>query len=432
MEVRPVLEKRNFVAYSALLVGLLLTFSIVLIGSPATLAQNDPVSIEDVPLAVLGYHVDDAVLEATIDTSQFSPPSPDPAGLTYLSTVNRLLIADSEVDEMPIYQGANLFETTLSGTLIRTATTLPFSNEPTGVGFNADNGHLFFSDDGPDEVFEWDPVADVVTSFDTNAFGSYDPEGVTFNSANGRVYVIDGLGTEMYEVDPGLNGIFDGVPPTGDDQVAHFDVLSAGLIQPEGITFNPDGDTLFVLDSETPTIAEMTTTGQVVRLINIGGLVKLYHPAAVAYGRSSTSPGQRNLYFADRGIDNDKDPNENDGKVYEVSFPAITPGNLPPTVNAGPDQLIMWPANATVNGTATDDGLPKPPQFTSTWSQVSGPGTATFADASDPTTMVSFSQAGPYVLRLTADDGELAPSDDVTIMSAVDIHYLPFVLKEQE
>jgi hypothetical protein len=46
--------------------------------------------------------------------------------------------------------------------------------------------------------------------------------------------------------------------------------------------------------------------------------------------------------------------------------------------------------------------------------------------------MVSFSQPGPYELRLTADDGELAPSDDVRIILAVDIHYLPFVLKQQE
>ena len=33
--------------------------------------------------------------------------------------------------------------------------------------------------------------------------------------------------------------------------------------------------------------------------------------------------------------------------------------NQPPTANAGPDQEITLPSNAQLNGTATDDGLPR-------------------------------------------------------------------------
>ena len=61
-----------------------------------------------------------------------------------------------------------------------------------------------------------------------------------------------------------------------------------------------------------------------------------------------------------------------------------------------------------MQGSVTDDGLPNPPAtVTDTWSQVSGPGTATFTDPSSPTTTVSFDSAGTYVLRLTADDSAL-------------------------
>jgi hypothetical protein len=95
---------------------------------------------------------------------------------------------------------------------------------------------------------------------------------------------------------------------------------------------------------------------------------------------------------------------------------AGTGGNLAPVVNAGPDQTITLPATASLSGTATDDGLPNPPgKLTTTWSTVSGPGTVTFGNASALATTASFSAAGSYVLRLTANDGALSTSDDIAI-----------------
>jgi len=93
------------------------------------------------------------------------------------------------------------------------------------------------------------------------------------------------------------------------------------------------------------------------------------------------------------------------------------PSNTSPTVDAGPDQFVSLPDSAILDGTVTDDGLPDPPGVVSTsWSQVSGPGTVTFADASLVDTTASFSIAGIYILRLTADDGWVQASDDVTFV----------------
>lgn len=90
--------------------------------------------------------------------------------------------------------------------------------------------------------------------------------------------------------------------------------------------------------------------------------------------------------------------------------------NQPPTVNAGPDQTVTLPNSANLSGTATDDGLPDPPgTLTTTWSEVSGPGTVTFGDASSVSTTASFSDPGTYVLRLKADDSALQSSDDLTV-----------------
>ena len=61
--------------------------------------------------------------------------------------------------------------------------------------------------------------------------------------------------------------------------------------------------------------------------------------------------------------------------------------NKAPVVNAGPDRTITLPNNASLSGSATDDGLPNPPgTLTYTWSTASGPGAVTFADATAPAT----------------------------------------------
>jgi len=109
-----------------------------------------------------------------------------------------------------------------------------------------------------------------------------------------------------------------------------------------------------------------------------------------------------------------QDVNGND--LHDGSVDCGSVGNHAPVVNAGPDQSIKLPAQATMQGSVTDDGLPNPPAtVTNTWSQVSGPGTATFTDLHSLTTTVSFSAAGTYVLRLTGDDSALQASDDVTV-----------------
>ncbi len=104
-----------------------------------------------------------------------------------------------------------------------------------------------------------------------------------------------------------------------------------------------------------------------------------------------------------------------------------TPVNQAPAVNAGADAALTLPATATLDGTVSDDGLPNPPEaLTTTWTVVSGPGTVGIADPNAVDTTASFSTAGVYVLRLTASDGALSTSDDVTI-TVSNANAAPFV-----
>jgi DNA-binding beta-propeller fold protein YncE len=324
-------------------------------GNIVELSLTQPAQLDSVVAA------EPVILVQTINTYQWSPPSPDPMGITYLPASDRLLLSDSEVEESPAvyFRGVNLFEATLSGGLVDTSSTLAFSSEPTGLAFNPDNGHLFVSEDDGKLVFEIDPGPDGQlftsddsrTSFSTRPFNSRDPEAIAFDSWNGHLFIADGLNAEVYEIAPGANGRFDGMPPVGDDQVSHFDTASRGLNDPEGIVFNPDTGTLYIVGGATNLI-EVTTAGDLVSTINLsflnGGAL-----SDVAYGPSSGNPATKSLYITDRGVDNNDDENANDGKLYEVALGQLaataTPTNPPTPTPAATPHPAPVPQRVHVN-----------------------------------------------------------------------------------
>src|SRR6201988_1825802 len=88
-----------------------------------------------------------ATLVNIIETSTWNPPSPDPSGVDYWSARQHLLVDDSEVEEMSIYKGKNVYESTTSGTLTNTCDTTSYTSEPTGMAINQNNNHFFISAD---------------------------------------------------------------------------------------------------------------------------------------------------------------------------------------------------------------------------------------------------------------------------------------------
>ena len=264
-----------------------------------------------------------ASLVNLIHASLWLPPSPDPAGIVHEVCSGQLLVSDSEVEEapQPYWQAANLFMTTLPGSLTRTFTSFTsnptsllwnnYSNEPTGLALNPANNHLFVSDDSKDKVFEVDPGADgvlgtaddTVSAFSTAAFGSSDPEDVAYG--DGKLFIADGINKEVYVVDPGSSGSFDGIPPSGDDVVTQFDVAVYGLRDAEGLGFSPDADDLLVVDRKGPLLV-VTQSGNLVHSIDISSLNPVA-PADVTMAPSSVNPAVNDLYLVDRNIDNGDD-----------------------------------------------------------------------------------------------------------------------------
>ncbi len=325
------------------------------------------VALSAAPMATAAATASVSVVRVT-QTSQWAPPSPDPTGVLYWPATGNLLVADSEVDETKLFQGVNLFEANLNGNLVNTYSTMSFSNEPTDVGLNSDTGDLFFPDDNTRKVYivnvgpDGKPGTgdDKLTSFNTRPFNSTDPEGAAY--AGGRLYVLDALNNQIYVVDPGPNGIFDGVPTQGDDTVTSFDTSVFGLRTPEGIAYNPDTGTLFVIGKKSP-LVEITTSGALVNTYDVSSL-NLIIPDGLGFGPASNDPTVNHLYLVDRGVDNNTQPGENDGRLFELALGG-PPGHANLLVNGDfeldgngdglPDNWSTW-ANFTRSADIAQSG----------------------------------------------------------------------------
>lgn len=331
-----------------------------------------------------------AALVKTTNMGAYSPPSPDPSGITYVQGTNRLVMSDGEVEEtvsgITHFQGANVWELTLNGSVTRTAniskvspTVVPMTNEPTGSAWNPFNGHYYFSDDSSGtNVFDLNPGADgwigtsddSWTGFDTNAAGNGDAEGITYDTWHDRLFVADGVNAEIYQYT--LTGSL----------VSHFDVATYGVQDPESVEFNPDSGTLFVMSSNSGSriIVETTISGALLQTIDIS-VTNGHANAGLAYAPASDGSGVKHFYIVDRGTDNNTNPNIIDGKMYEITAPASGP-TATPTNTSTPGPTATPTSTATATSTFTPGPSPtSTPTITPTPSPSSNPLYVSFASS---------------------------------------------------
>lgn len=263
------------------------------------------------------------------DMAAFPIPSPDPSGITYLPSTSTLLIVDGDVEEktgdLPHFKNVNVWELTLGGVPFRTTniskvppTKVPMTNEPVGIAYNPDDGNYYVADPEGTNIYNVDPGLDNVVftvddswiPMDTALHGNNDPQGITYNPMNQHIYVADGQGQEVYEY------------TTSGALTNHFDVGQYGVANPQSVEFNPDNGTLFVMSSHSSVriIIECTTGGSLLQTFDISSS-NATAPAGLAYAPASNGSGAMRFYIVDRGIDNVTDPMELDGRLIEMAIP---------------------------------------------------------------------------------------------------------------
>ena len=284
-----------------------------------------------------------SVLVNTIDTSTWSHPSSDPAGIIYQSSTGKLLISDIDVEETPrtYWDGFNVFQSTLTGSLSGNCTTFTstplnhnsynnFSDEPAGITINNSNNRIYFSDDNASRIFEVAPGSDGIycTSDDivtfvalgASPFNLTDLEDLTYGQ--GKLYISsagDGSAS-IYEYNLGANGVLGG----GDDSsgpLTGFGTASLGFGDTEGIAYNSTAGTLYILSNigSDAYIGETTTSGTLLRVYDMTYLGPASR-SGLAIAPASGDPSTNNIYIVSRGADNDSTLEFNDGKIWEIDI----------------------------------------------------------------------------------------------------------------
>ena len=168
-----------------------------------------------------------------------------------------------------------------------------------------------------------------------------------------------GEASDLHRQQAGSDGQFG----TNDDVWTHWDSGIFGLQDPEGLGVDSVRGTILVLDDASQTIYELDRNAALLNTIDISA-TDSDAAAGLAVGPSTTGSG-RSFYVVARGVDNNSDPDENDGRLYEISSPLSGGGGGPfnqaPVVSAGNDRTVILPSTVTMAATVTDDGLPNPP-----------------------------------------------------------------------
>lgn len=268
----------------------------------------------------------EATVLQSVKTSSLTPPSPDPAGVHFMPDSSTILVADSEVEETPLFVGVNLFEIDSAGRAVDGFAAGEFSEEPTGLSYDPVEQHLFISDDDDRRIYvvDWsqgrpDPLCYIASE----SFQSSDPEGIVYAEGMGALFIADGNTASVHRLLPGANGYFDGPPPLGDDLHIQFDTKAFGMRDPEGIAYDSVSGHLFLVGKPVQNLLEFTSEGEFVRLIDISA-VRAISPAGLTLLPRTDESSDTVLYLVDRGIDNNQQPDENDGRLFKIQVPPIS------------------------------------------------------------------------------------------------------------
>ncbi|HKY54734.1 MAG TPA: hypothetical protein VJM08_10530, partial [Anaerolineales bacterium] len=289
-----------------------------------------------------------SLLVNTIDTSAWTHPSSDPAGIAYQASTGKLLISDIDIEEppQPFWHGFNIFQSTLTGSLSGNCTTFTsgsvnpptynnFSEEPSGITINNSNNRIYFSDDNANRIFEIAPgldgtycTSDDAVTYVAIGFAPYsitDVEDVAYGQ--GKLYITSGGdgSKSIYQYNLGANGVLGG----GDDSsgaLPSFGTAALGFSDVEGIAYNAAAGTLYILSTHGSDtyLGETTTSGNLLHAYDLTYLGTV-HRSGLTIAPASGDPSTNNIYIVSRGEDNASTSDFNDGKIWEIDITPVRP-----------------------------------------------------------------------------------------------------------
>jgi PKD repeat protein len=390
-----------------------------------------------VELAIVAPLVDAVAIEAaassvqlvnTINTgsgSTWTPDSPDPSGLAYIpagaadvpaARQDRLVSADGEVEETSGagWHNVNVWFAPRNGaaqtsTMDTTVSpTSPRNTEPVGAAYDAVRKELYLAKDGSaGRIWVYNMATGLqARTFDVAGapYGNADVEGLGFDSATNTLYMVDAIDNDLVKVVGGSGIIGSG----SSVQVFNYDLEQYGQTEPEGLDVDPATGNIWVVSNRVTgsgipdPMLELTSTGGLVSSVSIAA-ANPDSAGGVAIAPASNGSGATAIYVADRGVDNNDQASENDGKIYEFAAGGAT--GLAPVAN------FTWTQGSGMTVAFDDTSTNQP----TSWVWDFGDPNSTADTSTEPSPSYTYPAPGTYQVTLTATNDIGFDSDTQTV-----------------
>ncbi len=333
-------------------------------------------------------------------------PSIDPAGVAFHTPSGHLFISDSEINEIPevwAEVGANVFEVSTGGNVLYGAYDSG-NSEPTGITWNAFDDHFYISNDNSATIHRYSFDGASFTEVDSVSTlpDAEDPEGIASDPRSGQIYIIDGgKKIQIYE----YSGAFVLLETLSLDDPLLENPPYGIPTDPEGIAFDAESGHLLVVSGNPAdnAIFEYTTAGSFVARYPLNPM----SPRPIAAQGAAVMPvagieDRTRVFLPDGRIDNNQDPEERDGILYQA--------RIDPTLEAS--RSADFTATTAYARVAHDTGL-FPAQITvAAWirPELTGPDDY----------ILSAKQSGGYSLGLNITEGGASHPNVATGRAMVD------------
>ncbi|UCH82336.1 MAG: hypothetical protein JSW20_06795 [Nitrospiraceae bacterium] len=246
-------------------------------------------------------------------------PSIDPSGISYHWPSGHLFISDAEIDEVPLWNGVNIFETSLSGEVLhnsydaRQRGTGNGYREPSGITYSVYDGYFYIVNDNRQDIYRYAiPFGDYIDYVHINddVPEANDAEGITSDPVTGDLYVLESVG-----------GVRQVIVYNAELQFLYRFYIDASVEDPNGIAFDPVSRHLFISSVQTgpEMIFEYDTDGTYIDDYSLQGLSpaasKPYGGVFAPPSDPSINPDDLSLYIVDR-----RSLRKPDGDAYELKL----------------------------------------------------------------------------------------------------------------
>ncbi|NUQ63491.1 MAG: IPT/TIG domain-containing protein [Pirellulales bacterium] len=236
--------------------------------------------------------------------------STDPASVVYHPS-GHLFIADSEINELSVFTGKNVFEVSLTGDHVF-AEYATGNDEPTGITYNERDGFFYITNDDTRTISRYDAsLRSALAAVSTQAADAVlkDPEGIT-SDPSGNLYVVNGVSGQTGRWVAAFNSNM---------QFLYKFSLTDRMADAEGIAYNRANQHLYIVSQAEMAILEYTLDGTYLETYDIGQFSpRPKSPQGLTFGATSypyDDPAAMSIYIADGGVDN-----QADGGIFEASI----------------------------------------------------------------------------------------------------------------